>query len=143
MKELVFDTGLVEFNVNGVCTISFNPTDSGFVERLVGAFDVLEQKQSEYEKEARVAAEKENKKEIFEVARRRDTEMREIIDNVFERPVSADLFGHMNVYAMASGLPVWCNFMLAVVDEIDAAISNEQKATGERLKKYTEKYQRK
>lgn len=143
MKELVFDTGLVEFNVNGVCTISFNPTDSGFVERLVGAFDVLEQKQSEYEKEARIAAEKENKKEIFEVARRRDTEMREIIDNVFERPVSADLFGHMNVYAMASGLPVWCNFMLAVVDEIDAAISNEQKATGERLKKYTEKYQRK
>lgn len=143
MKELVFDTGLVEFNVNGVCTISFNPTDSGFVERLVGAFDVLEQKQSEYEKEARIAAEKENKKEIFEVARRRDTEMREIIDNVFERPVSAELFGHMNVYAMASGLPVWCNFMLAVVDEIDAAISNEQKATGERLKKYTEKYQRK
>lgn len=143
MKELVFDTGLVEFNVNGVCTISFNPTDSGFVERLVGAFDVLEQKQSEYEKEARVAAEKENKKEIFEVARRRDTEMREIIDNVFERPVSAELFGHKNVYAMASGLPVWCNFMLAVVDEIDAAISNEQKATGERLKKYTEKYQRK
>lgn len=143
MKELVFDTGLVEFNVNGVCTISFNPSDIGLLERLVGAFDVLEQKQSEYEKEARIAAEKENKKEIFEVARRRDTEMREIIDNVFERPVSAELFGHMNVYAMASGLPVWCNFMLAVVDEIDAAISNEQKATGERLKKYTEKYQRK
>ena len=81
-----------------------------------------------------------NHREIFEIARLRDTEMRELIDGVFGRPVCAELFGDMNVYAMADGLPVWCNFLLAVMDEIDTTFAREQKLTNPRIQKYTAKY---
>ena len=32
MKELNFDSGLVTYSLNGKCEVSFNPTDSNFVE---------------------------------------------------------------------------------------------------------------
>ena len=83
-----------------------------------------------------------DKKEIFEFARERDTEMREIIDGLFGVPVSEALFGGMNVYALANGLPVWCNLMLAVMDEVDSTYAREQKATNPRIAKYTAKYQK-
>lgn len=140
MKELVFDTGLVTFNINGACEVSFNPTDSGFAKRLFDAFDTLDKKQGAY----KVEIEKmDDKKQVFEITRQLDEEMREIIDGVFEAPVSSAVFGSMNVYALANGLPVWCNLMLAVMDEVDTTFAKEQKATDARVKKYTEKYHRK
>ena len=48
----------------------------------------------------------------------------------------------MNVYAMADGLPVWCNLMLAVMDEIDTSFAREQKRMNPRIAKYTAKYHR-
>lgn len=139
MKELNFDTGVVTYNINGVCEFSFNPTDSNFVERLYSAFEELDRKQEGYQAQIEKMA---DKREIFEFARERDAEMRGIIDGVFEVPVSDVIFGGMNVYAVANGLPVWCNLMLAVMDEIDTAFAREQKATNPRIAKYTAKYQK-
>ena len=137
MNTLNFETGLTAFSVNGRAEITFNPTDSNFVERLFNAFDTLDKKQEAYKEEiAKVG----DKKEVFQIARRRDAEMRELIDGVFEAPVCGDIFGGMNVYAMANGLPVWCNFLLAVMDEIDTTFAKEQKATNPRIAKYTAKY---
>ena len=65
-----------------------------------------------------------------------------MIDDVFSQPVCAALFGGMNVYAFADGQPVWCNLLLALMDEMDAALVREQKASNPRLKKYLDKYQR-
>lgn len=137
MPELMFATGLVVFSVNGQTEITFNPTDSAFVERLFQAFDTLDKKQEAYKEEiSRIG----DKREIFEIARRRDAEMRELIDGVFGQPVCEGIFGGMNVYALADGLPVWCNFLLAVMDEIDTTFAKEQKATNPRIAKYTAKY---
>lgn len=83
-----------------------------------------------------------DKKEIFDFARERDAEMRGILDTVFGVPVSDALFGDMNVYAIANGLPVWCNLMLAIMDEVDTALAREQKAANPRIAKYTAKYQK-
>ena len=44
MKELNFDSGLVTYSLNGKCEVSFNPTDSNFVERLYSAFEELDKK---------------------------------------------------------------------------------------------------
>lgn len=137
MAELNFATGVVTFTVNGKCDISFNPTDSAFVERLFNAFDTLDKKQEAYKTEISKVG---DNREIFDIARRRDEEMRELIDGVFERPVCRDLFGGMNVYAMADGLPVWCNFLLTVMDEVDTTFAHEQKLTNPRIQKYTAKY---
>ena len=45
-------------------------------------------------------------------------------------------------YAMADGLHVWTNFLLALMDETDSAFAREQKATNPRIQKYTAKYRR-
>lgn len=137
MPELKFETGLVSFTVNDKAEVTFNPTDSFFIERLFNAFDTLDKKQDAYKEEIEKVG---DKREIFEIGRRRDAEMRELIDGVFEAPVCAEIFGGMNVYAMADGLPVWCNFLLAVMDKIDTTFAREQKATNPRIAKYTAKY---
>lgn len=137
MKELNFESGLVTYSLNGKCEVSFNPTDSNFVERLYAAFEGLDRKQESYKAQIEKIA---GKKEIFDFARERDKEMRAIMDGLFGAPICDALFGDMNVYAVADGLPVWCNLMLAVMDEIDTTFSREQKATNPRIAKYTKKY---
>lgn len=135
-KALNFETGIVTFSVNGACEVSFNPTDSAFVEKLFNAFDTLDQRQERYKAEVEKVS---DKREIFSIARRQDAEMREIINGVFGN-VSDAVFGSMNVYAMANGLPVWCNFLLAAMDEIDTTFAAQQKLTNPRITKYTSKY---
>lgn len=139
MKDLNFDSGLVTYSLNGKCEVSFNPTDSNFVERLYTAFEELDKKQEGYKAQIEKMA---NKREIFDFARERDAEMRAIIDGVLDVPVSDAVFGGMNVYAVANGLPVWCNLMLAIMDEVDSAYAREQKAMNPKIAKYTAKYQK-
>ena len=137
MKDLNFDSGVVTYSLNGKCEVSFNPTDSNFVERIYTAFNDLDKKQDEYKSRIEKMA---DKKEIFEFARERDAEMRTIIDGVFDTPVCDAVFGGMNIYSMASGLPAWVNLMLAVMDECDTTFAREQKATNPRIAKYTAKW---
>lgn len=134
--ELNFGDGLVTYTINGKCDVSFNPTDSNFVERLYLAFEELDKKQEGYKSQIEKMG---DKKQIFAFARERDAEMRKIIDSVFDAPVADALFGGMNVYAMAEGVPVWCNLMLAIMDEIDTSFSREQKFTNPRIKKYLDR----
>lgn len=139
MSEIVFDTGVVRYTINNSAELSFNPTDSAFVERLFNAFDELDKKQDKHQSDVEKTS---DKREIFKLARQRDEEMRRVIDGVFESPVCDSLFGSMNVYALAGGLPVWCNLMLAVMDEIDTAFAREQKLTNPRVSKYLDKYKK-
>lgn len=140
--ELNFSLGVKEYivrGVNGEYTLRFNPTDADFIEKLYDAFTALDKKQEAYNEEVRRCG---DKKEIFEIARRRDAEMREIIDGIFGEPVCDAIFGRMSLYALADGLHVWTNLLLALMDEADSTYASEQKATNPRLKKYTEKYHR-
>lgn len=137
MQELKFNTGLVTYNLNGVCEVQFNPTDSNFVERLYNAFESLDKMQDSYKAEVEKIS---DKREIFDISRKRDSEMRDLIDGIFGVQVCGAVFGSQNVYARADGLPLWCNLMLAVMDEIDSSFSREQKLMNPRIAKYTAKY---
>lgn len=137
-KAIQFDTGLVSYQLNDGVSVTFNPTDAAFVERLYATFDELDQKQEAYKAEVEGA----EKGEIFAIARRRDAEMREMLDGALGEGVCDAVFGPMNVYAMSDGLPVWANLLLAVMDEIDTSFAREQRRTNPRLEKYTKKYQR-
>lgn len=139
MKELNIGTGVVTYSLNGACEVSFNPTDSVFIEKLFNAFDTLDKRQESYKDEVSKNA---DKRELFVIARKMDGEMREIINDVFDEDVCSALFGDMNVYALSDGLPVWANLMLTIMDEIDTTFAREQKATNPRISKYTKKYQR-
>lgn len=139
MNELRFETGLVTYSLNGAAEVTFNPTDISFISRVFSAFDLLEEKQQEYDS----AREKiSSNRELFDLSRKMDTEMREVIDNAFGKPVCEDLFGAMNVYAAANGLPVWCNLIFSVIDLFDDAVTRETARTNPRLEKYLKKYHR-
>ena len=121
--ELSFANGVQEYTVHGVkgdVIIRFNPTDGAFIQRLYNAFDTLDKKQEKYADEVQKCG---DRVEIFNIADRRDKEMREIIDGLFEEPVCDSIFGSMNLYAMADGLHVWTNFLLALMDETDSAFA--------------------
>lgn len=139
MAEIKFDTGLVEYDLNGKCKVCFNPTDGAFVERLFNCFASLDKKHENYASEIEKCG---DKVKIFEIAREKDREMRAMIDEVMGANVCDPLFGSMNLYALADGLPIWCNLMLAIMDECDSAFAREQMLTNPRIKKYTAKYHR-
>ncbi len=140
MPDIRFDTGLVTYELNGVCSVSFNPTDSHFVEKLMAAVDSLDALQEEHNAQMEQDGDTAG---LFRQARERDQSMRAMLDDTFGTPVCEALFGSMNLYAMADGLPVWCNLVLAVMDEVNAATAREMKRTDPRLAKYTAKYKRK
>lgn len=140
MQEIKFDTGLVTYSLNGNVQVSFNPTDTNFVERLFSTFDQLDRQQEEYKKEVNDAT---DNKKVFEIARNRDAEMRGLIDGVFETSVCEPLFGSMNVYAMADGLPVWCNLMLVILEIVQDSFIEQQKAIDPRVEKFVAKYKKK
>lgn len=139
MADLRIETGVVSFNINDKVTIEFNPTDAELVEKIFDVFNSMDERQERYQTLVQKTA---NKKEVFEIARRESNEMRKVIDNLFEQPVCEPLFGKMNVLALADGLPVWANLMLAIFDQIDTAFALEQKATNQRIKKYTERWKK-
>jgi hypothetical protein len=137
-KTLSFETGVVEYEVNGAATIRFNPTDAAFVERLYQTFTDLDAKQEEFQ--AQVDEIGEDGERMFAYAKERDAEMRGIIDGLLGDGVADALFPDMNCYALADGLPVWINLMFAIAEEIEAAYTAEQKKSDPRLRKYDKKY---
>ena len=105
--------------------------------RILQREETLDKKQDAYKAEVEKTA---NKREVFETARKMDEEMRDIINDVFGFDICTALFGEMNVYALADGLPVWANLMLSIMDEVDTTFARESKATNPRISKYTKKY---
>lgn len=142
MTEIKFDTGLVEYTLKGIGEVKvyLNPTDTNFVQRLFSTFDQLDRQQERYKHEVNEAT---DNRKVFEIARKRDAEMRSLIDGVFETSVCDTLFGSMNVYAMADGLPVWCNLMLAILDIVKESFDQQQKAIDPRVEKFVAKYRKK
>ena len=68
--------------------------------------------------------------------------MKETINGIFGKDVMTPLIGDMSAYAMADGLPVWANIILAIIDVMDASITEEAKKSATRIDKYTKKYHR-
>ena len=138
MADIIsFDSGLKEFDVNGKVTVCFNPTDMTFIEKV---YDLLERMDKRNEKFTAEVNQSDGK-ELFEISRRFDKEAREELNGLFGDDVCTPLFGTMALNTIADGLPVWANFIFAVIDLFDASITAERAKTNPRIKKYTDKYQ--
>ena len=138
MSELNFETGLVTYKVNGQHEVSFNPADVAFVKRLFNTFDNLSKQQDEIE----LGDNEITGAELFELVEQREKKMRDDIDSIFETKVCDAIFGKVSVFALAGGLPLWCNFLMAVIDKVDAAVEEEQKLSSPRVAKYMAKYEK-
>lgn len=138
MKELIFDSGLSGYNLNGKCEVRFNPTDEIFFNRFFDTLDTLSGIQDEYGKREvpKTYAER------FAAAQERDRKMQEAIDGLFNAPVCESVFAGVSVCAFSDGLPVWMNLMFTVLDEILAYMDETEQKVNPRIAKYTAKYQR-
>lgn len=134
MGVLNFQTGRKTYTVNGGAEISFDPTDIYFANRL---FDLLNKMEAQQNREA--PADPAN---VFAAAAERDVQMRAEIDAVFGEPVCDKVFGSVNVFSPADGLPLCMNFIMALIDEIDASADAETKASP-RMAAYMQKYEKK
>ena len=137
MKNLTFDTGVREYDLGGKVTVCFNPTDVGFIQKLSDSFSYLDLIQEEVKLRKEEVT---DEKDVYKLAKSLDGKMRDIINALFGQDVCTPLFGEMNLFASAGGLPVWANLMLAIAEEVEASMQGELKQREERIKKYTEKY---
>ncbi len=134
-KELNISTGAQEYNINGA-VVSFNGTDYQFAQRLVTVFDRMDGLQNKYigQLQANRGA------DVFKACRQVDREMRDVIDGLFQAKVADKIFGSVSCYALSDGLPIWVNLILAIMDEVDASILEQQAKTDPRLDAYVAKY---
>ena len=138
MKNLSFSDGLEEYTLNDRVTVRFNPTDASFLERLAALFEKLDALQEEVSALQETTPEE----EVFPLARSLDARMRDLLDGFFGIPVCEPLFGTMNLFASAGGLPVWANLLLALTEEVESAMRGELTAREARIAKYTAKYKK-
>lgn len=138
MKELNFETGLVEMAVNGGRVIRFNPADVGFMDTLYGLLGKIES----IEAEARKKQDKtDDLAKLFDRSRASDKRMRDAVDSVFGEGFCADVFPGIRLTALASGLSALENFVFAVMDEMDESVRDNLAKREGRIAKYTAKYQ--
>lgn len=139
MLNLNIEDGVQEINLNGKVTVLLNLTDTNFIERFFTAFESMDELQEEYSKELDKATDR----EAFMLARKYDADMRERINGAFGSDICTPLLGSVSTYAIAGGLPIWCNIMLALIEEINAGINEQKKLTNPKVQKYIAKYGRK
>ncbi len=140
-EKLVFmsDDGIQEISLNNKVTVWLNLTDIDFVERVFNAFDEMDKQQEKYQA---ALGNETDAKTVFATARAMDADMRALINGLFDMDVCTPLYGRMNVYAMAGGLPVWCNLMLCLIENMDDTFTAEKKATNPKLQKYLAKFKK-
>lgn len=135
MEALNFGVCNKTYSVNGVAEISFNPSDISFANSVFELLKKLEERQNEKPPEDIM--------DVFEAARVRDEQMRADIDSVFGSDTCEKVFGTTNVFSLSGGIPLCLHFIMAVIDEIDAAAEKETKfspAVEAYMKKYESKY---
>ena len=140
--ELNFETGVQSFPVNGVeDALRMNPTDIEMLRKIYVAMKELEAKQNAMHAPSS-KGESGNSEESFDTLHESDQEMREVLDGIFGHGFCEKVFGEMSLYASAKGLPVWLNFILAVIDLFDDAIKREAALSDKRIQKHVQKYHR-
>ena len=138
MGELNFQTGRKTYTVNGGVEISFEPSDPKFASAVVSAF----QKCSDI---AKTTADLnfEGAANTIEALEKMESEVRKEIDAAFGYAVCDKVFSGLSVIAVADGLPVWTNFLMAVIDEVDQSMPEGEGRTKERVQKYMSRYENK
>lgn len=141
-----FDTGIREFNILGVVTVSFCPTDLNFAETVFQALEDIGNYYSDYqEKSEKISQNPDDNaanKEMFELGREADQTIRERINSLFGKDICTPTIGYGSILSPAGGFPIWANIIFMLIDLFDDELVKEKEKTNPRIKKYTEKYKR-
>lgn len=139
MEKIPFSTGLKQFELNGGQVISFTPTDPLLMGRIFAAFERLDGNQEQYK---RTGNDTEDARAFFDFVNWVDSEMQNTIDGIFGVHIDRAAFDGASLFALADGLPLWANFIFAVMDVMDVNVAEAQKAQNPRLQKLMAKYKK-
>ena len=116
MAGITFETGVKTWDVLGRAEIAFNPTSAAFLKRLQ---DTVESLDAAHETAAKADGSK------FDALMAADKQMRNILDSVFGDGFCAKVFppDDMTLLDLAGGLPIWANFILAIMEQMDESLT--------------------
>lgn len=135
MGNLSYGAGKREYTLNGGAVIHFDPCDSEFANKIVLAIRNCNEIQKQFPKEAF-----EDLEEQLACIQSLNNQIRQELDKAFDEPVAEKACCGSSPCAVADGLPVWMNFLMAVIDEIDANMPEGEKRSRERVQQYVERY---
>lgn len=139
MKNINTGAKVEEYNIDGKIVLRFNPADATFVKNFNAAFKALAEAQSELAEAAKNA----DDEAFFEASAATNTKLRGILNDLFGDDICTPIWGTADLTALSDGLPLWFNFMMALIDEIDADMKNVKDVRSARLDAYLAKYQKK
>lgn len=135
MKNLNINKGHKSYTINDDenTVITVKTTDFSIIDRLTKVQEHIGDIVTEMQSIKKNAA----AEEYLAALDKADKKVKAELDEVFDSPVSAAVFGNMNSLSFAGGQPVALNFLEAVIPEISADLEDEQKASAEKIEKYT------
>lgn len=128
--------------------VYINTSDFGFMERLPEAYKKLEDLQNRVTGVSEgVNGNAENLDDIMEGLgtmgsrlKALDTEMREVVDTLFQAPVSAAAAPDGSMYDLFEGTPRYDLIIAVLVEQFGKRYADEFKKVKEKVKKHTGKY---
>lgn len=141
MNTLSIDLGVNEYQLAPDCIVRFNPTDAEFINKLYHGIEAVGKADEAYKKRLEGC---DDGLKVLEEMKKADTEIREIIDGVFDAPVCQGVFGDMHVTARSShGIPVSMELFMSIIDQCDIDITGLNGTGKTYVDKYTKKYLKK
>lgn len=135
MGDLSYGAGKRAYTLNGGETIHFDPCDSEFANKVVVAIRNCHNIQNNFHKEPFADLD-----EQLACIQKMNADIRAEIDKAFGEPVCDKACYGSSPIAISDGLPVWMNFLMAVIDEVDANMPEGEKRTRVRIQQYMDKY---
>lgn len=140
MLELNFDTGLVEMSVLGKRSITFNPTDIGFMEALYGMMAKVESIEDDVRKKREKG---DDAAKFFDYYRLCDKREREAVDAVLGDGFCDAVFGKLRLMALNDeGLTLIERLTFGIIDQMDESVKDSVAKRKDSLSKYTAKYEK-
>ena len=134
MRNLNINKGYKTYSINDDenTVITVKTTDFSIIDRLTKVQEHIGDIVTEMQSIKKNAA----AEEYLAALDKADKKVKAELDEVFDSPVSAAVFGNMNSLSFAGGQPVALNFLEAIIPEISADLEDEQKASAEKIEKY-------
>lgn len=135
MGALNYSAGGKVYDLPNGETVSFDPCNAEFASAVVRAFSNCHKIHQEGTKEL-----PQDVDELYKATKKMAGDIRREIDAVFGDGVCDKACCGSSPISISDGLPVWMNFLMAVIDEIDANIPEGEKRSRARVQQYMDKY---
>jgi hypothetical protein len=141
MQNLNFDDGFKEFSINNDPNrvIRFNPADFGIIERINTAYQEID-KATQIDDDIELKADGSPIEELgkaAELVSGINNKIRDMIDYIFNSPVSDKVFGKQSPLSIVKGRPLWQGFIECLNPVIKAEVKKAQEESQKRISKYT------